>query len=216
VGIAARRSKIKDVKLLIFSDIHSNAKALQRLMSTEADYYFCAGDLVSWARGLDAMGEILKQRADRVYVIPGNHESAEQVTAFCGKFGLHDFHGQRMEIAGYNVIGLGYSNPTPFETPGEYSEEELEERLHAFDGLHPMVAICHVPPQGTMLDRITNLKHAGSRSMRAFLQREKPAYFFCGHIHEAAGVSESLGATLAMNVGPRGYLLQLPPETPPA
>ncbi len=47
--------------------------------------------------------------------------------------------------------------------------------------------------------------------MREFLQREKPAYFFCGHIHEAAGVSESLGETLAMNVGPRGYLLELPP-----
>ena len=63
VGIAARRSKIKDVKLLIFSDIHSNAKALQRLMSTEADYYFCAGDLVSWARGLDKMGESFRLRA---------------------------------------------------------------------------------------------------------------------------------------------------------
>jgi Icc-related predicted phosphoesterase len=198
------------VKLLIFSDIHSNAKALQRLVSTEADYYFCAGDLVSWARGLDAMGEILRPRADRVYMIPGNHESAEQVTAFCGKFGLHDFHGQSMAIAGYHVAGLGYSNPTPFETPGEYSEDELAERLHVFDGLAPMIAICHVPPHGTRLDRITNLRHAGSRAMREFLLREKPAYFFCGHIHEAAGVSESLGDTLAMNVGPRGYLLELP------
>ncbi len=180
-------------------------------MATEADYYFCAGDLVSWARGLDAMGEILRQRAERVYVIPGNHESAGQIAEFCAKFGLHDFHGQKMEIAGYQVAGLGYSNPTPFGTPGEYSEEELEDRLHAFDGLTPMVAICHVPPHGTMLDRITNLKHAGSRAMRTFLQREKPAYFFCGHIHEAAGASESLGSTLAMNVGPRGYLLELPP-----
>jgi len=180
-------------------------------MATEADYYFCAGDLVSWARGLDAMGDILRQRAKRVYVIPGNHESAGQIAEFCAKFGLHDFHGQKMEIAGYQVAGLGYSNPTPFGTPGEYSEEELEDRLHAFDGLTPMVAICHVPPHGTMLDRITNLKHAGSRAMRTFLQREKPAYFFCGHIHEAAGASESLGPTLAMNVGPRGYLLELPP-----
>ena len=63
------------MKLLIFSDIHGDAAALSRLMGIDADYYFCAGDLVNWARGLDAMGEIMKRRGDRVYVIPGNHES---------------------------------------------------------------------------------------------------------------------------------------------
>jgi hypothetical protein len=197
------------VKLLVFSDIHSDARALERLMAIEADYYFCAGDLVNFGRHLDAMGEILRQRADRVYVIPGNHETAEQVTDFCGRFGLHDFHGGHIQVGDFQVIGLGYSNPTPFDTPGEYSEQELADRLHAFDGLKPMIAICHAPPHGTMLDRIKNLQHAGSRSVREFLQREQPRFFFCGHIHEAAGASEKLGETSAMNVGKKGYLLDL-------
>jgi len=197
------------VKLLVFSDVHSDARALDRLMAIEADYYFCAGDLVNWSRNIDAMGEILQRRAGRVYVIPGNHETAQQVTDLCERFGLHDFHGRHVEIGGFHVTGLGYSNPTPFDTPGEYSEEELAQRLHAFDGLKPMIAICHVPPQGTMLDRITNLRHAGSKSMREFLQREQPRYFFCGHIHEAAGAQEKLGETSAMNVGKKGYLLDL-------
>ena len=197
------------MKLLVFSDIHSDARALERLMSTEADYYVCAGDLVNWGRRLDAMGEILKRRAERVYAIPGNHESAQQMADFCAKFGLHDLHGGHVDVGGFYVTGLGYSNPTPFETPGEYSEDELERRLHAFDGLKPMIAVCHVPPYGTMLDRITNLKHAGSRAVRDFLIREQPRYFFCGHIHEAAGASEKLGATSAMNVGKKGYLLDL-------
>ncbi|HVV46129.1 MAG TPA: metallophosphoesterase [Bryobacteraceae bacterium] len=195
------------MKLLIFSDVHSDARALDRLMAIEADYYFCAGDLVSWARGLEAMGEILKKRGDRVYVIPGNHETAEQIAGFCKRFGFNDFHGRSLEIGGFHVVGLGYSNPTPFDTPGEYSEEELEQRLHAFDGLKPMIAICHAPPHGTMLDRITNLRHAGSKSMREFLRREQPRYFFCGHIHEAAGAQDKLGGTSAMNVGKKGYLL---------
>jgi Icc-related predicted phosphoesterase len=197
------------MKLLIFSDIHSDAKALEKLMATEADYYFCAGDLVNWARGLDAMGEIMKHRADRVYIVPGNHESDKQITDLCARFGFHDFHGGQTEIGGFNLVGLGYSNPTPFDTPGEYSEEELKERLHAFDGLKPMIAICHAPPFGTMLDRIANLRHAGSKSMREFLQREQPRFFFCGHIHEAAGAQEKLGVTSAMNVGKKGYLLDL-------
>jgi hypothetical protein len=197
------------VKLLIFSDIHSDAAALERLMAIEADYYFCAGDLVNWGRGLDAMGEILKRRADRMYVIPGNAESAEQITALCAKFGFHDFHGGHVQVGGFEVVGLGYSNPTPFDTPGEVSEEELETRLHAFDGLKPMIAICHAPPFSTSLDRITNLKHAGSTAIRSFLQREKPRYFFCGHIHEAAGAQDKLGETSAMNVGKKGYVLDL-------
>jgi uncharacterized protein len=197
------------VKVLIFSDVHSDARALEHLMAVDADYYFCAGDLVNWGRHLDAMGEILKKRGDRVYVIPGNHESAGQIADLCGRFGLHDFHGGRMRVGDFWAIGLGYSNPTPFDTPGEYSEQELEEKLHAFDGLKPMIAICHAPPHGTMLDRIRNLQHAGSRAVREFLQREQPRFFFCGHIHEAAGASEKLGQTSAMNVGKKGYVLDL-------
>ena len=197
------------MKLLVFSDIHSDAKALERLMAIDADYYFCAGDLVNFSRGIDAMGEILKKRGDRVYVIPGNHESAQQITDLCARFGLHDFHGGKTEIDGFHVVGLGYSNITPFDTPGEYTEEELETRLHEFDGLKPMIAICHVPPRGTMLDRITNLRHAGSTAMRDFVRREQPRFFFCGHIHEAAGAQEKLGETSAMNVGRKGYLLDL-------
>jgi len=200
---------MKIVKLLVFSDIHSDRTALERLMAMESDYYFCAGDLVNFSRGLDAMGEILKQRGDRVYVIPGNHESAQQIAGFCDRFGLNNFHEGRLEVDGFHVVGLGCSNPTPFETPGEYSEEELETRLHQFDGLKPMIAICHVPPHGTMLDRITNLRHAGSTAMRDFVRREQPRFFFCGHIHEAAGAQEKLGETSALNVGKKGYLLDL-------
>jgi len=201
------------VKLLVFSDIHSDARALERLMAIDADYYFCAGDLVNFSRGLDTMGEILRKRGDRVYVIPGNHESEQQIIDLCGRFGLHNFHGGRVEIGGFHVVGLGYSNRTPFDTPGEYSEDDLDSRLHAFDGLKPMIAICHVPPYGTMLDRITNLRHAGSTAMRDFLQREQPRYFFCGHIHEAAGAQDKLGETSALNVGKRGYLLDLEKQT---
>src|ERR1022692_2540127 len=109
------------MKLLIFSDIHGDLGALARLMDTEADYYVAAGDLVNFGRGLDRCGEILARRAGRVYVLPGNHETAAQTAALCRDFGLHDFHEQHAQWGRYQVAGLGYSNPTPFHTPGEYS-----------------------------------------------------------------------------------------------
>jgi uncharacterized protein len=197
------------LKLLIFSDIHSNHKTLEKLVATEADYYFAAGDLVSWARGLEECGKILKPRAKRVYVLPGNHESAAQIASFCDQFGFHDFHGKTLQIGRHYVAGLGYSSPTPFNTPGEYSEAELAERLAPFAALQPLVLICHAPPHGTALDRVRDGLHAGSRSVREFVDRHQPEYLFCGHIHEAEGTHAEIGRTKAINVGQRGYLLEL-------
>ena len=197
------------MKLLIFSDIHSNHQALERLMAMEADYYFAAGDLVNWGRGLEACGEILKKRADNVYVLPGNHESEDQITTFCNQFGFRNFHGQTLTIGKYHVAGLGYSSPTPFNTPGEYTEAELSSRLAPFENLNPLVLICHAPPHGTALDRIRDNVHGGSQSIRDFIDRHQPERFFCGHIHEAEGAEIQIGKTTARNVGKRGYLLEL-------
>src|SRR5262245_59650629 len=117
------------MKALVFSDIHNDLAALRRLLETEADCYIAAGDLVNWAKGLDRCGELLQSKGEKVWVIPGNHESATQITAFCAKFGLRDLHDRVFEFGGRKFGGLGYSSPTPFKTPGEYSEAELKQRL---------------------------------------------------------------------------------------
>ena len=58
------------MNLLIFSDIHADYRALEKLMETDADLYFAAGDLVNWGQGLERVGPILARRADRMYVFP--------------------------------------------------------------------------------------------------------------------------------------------------
>ena len=195
-------------RLLIFSDLHNDARALEKLMAIEADYYFAAGDLVSWARGLDKMAEPMKRRAERMYVLPGNHESEGNIADFCDRYGFINFHGGTLEIGGAHVAGLGYSTPTPFDTPGEYSEEEMALRLERLAEAKPFVMICHAPPLNTDLDRIKTGLHAGSSAVREFIEKHQPAYFFCGHIHEAEGVVIQMGATRAQNVGKKGYLLE--------
>lgn len=196
-------------RLLIFSDIHNDGRALHNLMAIEADYYFCAGDLVTWQRGFDKMAEILKPRAGRVYLIPGNHESESDIAEFCDRHGFHNFHEKNLEVNGTHIAGLGYSSPTPFDTPGEYSEEELALRLTKFAALKPLVLICHAPPLDTALDRIKEGLHGGSRSVREFIEARQPEYFFCGHIHEAEGAVIQMGETRAQNVGKKGYTLDL-------
>ena len=200
------------MRLLVFSDIHGDKAALERLMDVEADYYFADGDLANWGRGLDQLGPILKKRADRMYVLPGNHESEADIEQFSKQYGFHNFHGRSMQIGKFAVAGLGYSNPTPFHTPGEYSEEELAKRLEPFAVLDPLILICHVPPKSTKLDRAGRGMHFGSQAVRNFIDCHQPHYFYCGHIHEAAGMHEVLGRTQAWNVGKRGQLLNLAAE----
>src|SRR5579883_811870 len=142
------------MRLLFFSDLHGDVKALERLMEIEADYYFAVGDLVNFGKGLEKMGPLLQSKGRRVYVLPGNHETASDISVFCDQFGLNDFHEEQIQVDGYFVAGLGYSNITPFKTPGEYTEEQIAARLGRFHGLSPLVLVCHCPPKDTALDQV--------------------------------------------------------------
>lgn len=197
------------MRLSIFSDLHGDVPALERILSVDCDYYFSAGDLSTFGRGLDRMGPILRKKAERVYVIPGNHESEADNAKFCEQYGLHNFHGKIVGIAGYYICGLGYSNITPFRTPGEYNEEEFEHKLDVWAPRRPLILICHCPPKNTELDKAGEDKHFGSPAVRKFIDARQPQYFFCGHIHEAEGATDVLGSTKAFNVGKRGYILDL-------
>jgi Icc-related predicted phosphoesterase len=197
------------MKILVFSDIHGDIRALERVLAQAADLYIAAGDLSTFGHGLERCGEMLQGLGERLWVLPGNHERHEQTHALCGRFGFFDFHRQMRSLGSVHWAGLGYSNPTPFDTPGEYSEEEIAEALVAFEGFQPLYLIVHFPPHGTQLDEVSPGRHAGSRSLRKWIERVQPAYLLCGHIHECSGRSERLGATHCVNVGKAGYLLKL-------
>ncbi len=197
------------MKVLTFSDIHGDMRSLERLLSQPADIYIAAGDLSTFGRGLERAGELLRPHGERVWVLPGNHETHEEMQAFCARYGVVDFHRQVRKLSSTVWAGLGYSNPTPFDTPGEYSEEEIAEALAAFDGLSHLYLVVHFPPQGTRLDQVAPGRHAGSRVLREWVERTQPAFLFCGHIHECAGQSDRIGATQCFNVGKAGYLLEI-------
>ena len=123
------------MRVLVFSDIHGDTRALEKIVAQPADIYVANGDLSTFGRGLDRCGEILAPMGERLWVLPGNHESHEESREFCRRFGFVDFHRQVRRIGGTTWAGLGYSNITPFKTPGEYTEEQIAEALAAFDGL---------------------------------------------------------------------------------
>jgi uncharacterized protein len=201
------------VRIFIFSDIHGDLRALDRILLEPADLYIAAGDLATFGKGLNRCGEVLGPLGSRLWVLPGNHETHEDTRALCARFGFVDFHRQIRTLEGTGGrtqwAGLGYSNITPFHTPGEYSEEEIAEALTAFDQIAGLYVVAHCPPRDTTLDEFAPGQHAGSTALRAWMERAKPCYLFCGHIHEAAGRSQHLGPTQCFNVGKQGYGIEI-------
>jgi len=198
------------MKVLVFSDIHGDLQALKLLVTEQADLYISAGDLSTFGRGLEGCGEALEHLGKRLWVLPGNHETHEEIRTLCKHFGFVDFHRQMRRLGTTNWAGLGYSNPTPFNTPGEYTEEEIARALAEFDTSQPLYLVVHFPPYGSLLDRVRQGEHAGSRVLREWVKRVQPAYLFCGHIHECAGRSDRIGATQCFSVGKAGHLIELP------
>lgn len=198
------------MKIQIFSDIHGDARALERLLRQPADLYISAGDLSNFGRGLESIGEMLQPLGERAWALPGNHETEQQNRDFCGRYGLIDFHRDTRKFNGLSIAGLGYSNPTPFDTPGEYSEEEIAEALGELEKTGtPEILVVHFPPAGTKLDEVSRGKHAGSPALRKWVERVQPGWLFCGHIHESGGRSDRIGGTQCFNVGKNGYMLEI-------
>ena len=143
------------------------------------------------------MGPIMQKRAERMYVLPGNHESEADIARFSPLvYGFHDFHGTIMDIAGYHVAGLGYSNPTPFDTPGENSGAGIERAAqHKFGASNPLVfdlATCCRKARrwiallkGSILEAMPSLYTFNERSPGISIPR---------YIHQAAGQYEMLGS----------------------
>ena len=196
-------------KLLIFSDIHTDWRTLERIVSVEADFYIAAGDLATWGKGSIAAAKFWGRAAKRSGYSPATTNPLPRSPPSATQYGLHNFHERHFAAGAYHIAGLGYSSPTPFDTPGEYTEAQIAERLAPFSDLRPLVLVCHAPPYGTALDEVRPGLHAGSTAVRDFIERNQPVHFFCGHIHEAEGVSIDMGATRAHNVGKKAYLLEL-------
>jgi uncharacterized protein len=197
------------MKVLIFSDTHGDLRALERVVAQPADIYIAAGDLSNFGKGLERCGEILKPLGERLWVLPGNHETYDQMKEFCARYGFIDFHRQTKELGGTKCAGLGYSNITPFKTPGEYTEPQIAHALSQFVGMDQLYLVVHFPPRDTKLDEYAEGQHAGSSTLRDWVEHEKPLYLFCGHIHETAGMKDQLGRTHCVNVGKEGYTIEV-------
>lgn len=120
---------------------------------------------------------------------------------------------------GYELISLGYSTPTPWDTPRELGEEELgaaiERQAERLSEPRRAVFNLHCPPRDTNLDQAPVLDgqmrprlgpagmltdSVGSVAVREAIERWRPLLGLHGHVHECPA-AERLGGTLCVNAG---------------
>lgn len=195
------------MRIIAVSDVHDDLSKLSLLAQREAgaDLLLVSGDLTRYGgvcrfrEVLGAFGRVFP----RVLAVPGNMDRPEVAPAL--EEDGTGLHGRSEIIGDVGLAGVGGSPPTPFGTPFELSEEELEEAFAAaaasVAGCPVRVFVSHAPPRGTALDRVRLGVHAGSRAVRAVVERFAPDVLVCGHIHEAGG-TDRLGPTQMVNPGP--------------
>ncbi|MEW5997140.1 MAG: metallophosphoesterase [Candidatus Micrarchaeota archaeon] len=180
------------MKILAASDLHDEEAALEKIIARAGgyDYVLVAGD-VGRSEGF---AEDLLSSGGNIFVVPGNGDG-DFLAKVAGKKWLH---GRRVEIGeGLNLVGFGYSPPTPFHTHFEFPEEKLYGWMKDLPIDGKTIFLTHAPPHG-ILDDVAGA-HAGSRAVRRIVEEKKPLANVCAHIHEREGVAV-MGSTTVLKV----------------
>ncbi len=203
------------MKIVSFGDVHMATRNLERMgeVMRDCDLVIVSGDLTNFG-GPDDAGRVLedvRRACPRVLALTGNLDRRE-VMPFLEAEGV-SLHGRGMVVDGVGIFGCGGSNITPFNTPTEFTEDEiyavLREGYEQVREVRPLVMVCHTPPFETRCDRIMSGKAVGSTAARRFIEETQPDICISGHIHESAG-EDTIGVTRVFNAGPfkgGGYIV---------
>jgi uncharacterized protein len=125
--------------------------------------------------------------------------------------------GKVIDLGGFYLASMGWTNPTPWNTFREAPEDVLAGKIDALVAKVPdmgrTIFNFHAPPYGSGLDEAPALddtmrpihggavmKPVGSVAVRDAIQKYQPALSVHGHIHESRGIWKP-GRTLSMNPG---------------
>ncbi|UUX91842.1 metallophosphoesterase family protein [Methanoplanus endosymbiosus] len=186
-------------KILVLTDLHGNYGKMEAFLGLDPDFVLISGDLTEMGPVEPAIG-MLESIDVPCFVVPGNCDPKDILEQLEDSSAV-SMHGNALDIGNITFVGLGGSNPTPFCTPFELQEEEIEELLFTAEkrmrkNVHNIL-ISHAPPFGT-LDNVGG-NPVGSTALKEHMKNYD--LICCGHIHDDHGVKE-IDGTVVVNPGP--------------
>ncbi len=187
------------MKLLALSDLHGDYSHVGSILDKagDIDAVLIAGDLTNFGPDEKAL-ELLGMFKTPVLAVPGNCDNPTLLNILDENKNTINLHNSLHKIGDLTFIGLGGSNPTPFNTPFELSEKKISEYVGTLLGRSKgrMILLSHAPPKNTT-DKLPH-GNVGSESLARYLGRFD--LIVCGHIHEARGIVRVNG-TQVVNPG---------------
>jgi Icc-related predicted phosphoesterase len=170
-------------------------------------------------RWLELADDKLAGSSVRCLVMPGNDDEFDVDPVLGRAVRVENPEGRIVRVDDYQLLSSAWANPTPWDSPRELPEEELEVKLEQLaaelDPDFPAIFNLHCPPYNSGLDLAPQLTEdlrvvtkggeqvivpVGSRAVRALIEHHQPLLGLHGHIHESRN-AVTLGRTLCLNPG---------------
>jgi hypothetical protein len=158
----------------------------------------------------------LRAKNGKIIVAPGNDDEEYVDKILKESDVIVDAEGQVIDLDGcHEMLSSGWTNPTPWHTTRECSEEDLKNKIDAMasqiKNMETSIFNLHVPPFGSGLDVAPKLKEdltpvpretaeVGSTAVAEVIKKYQPLLGLHGHIHESRG-ERRIGKTLCINPG---------------
>lgn len=170
-------------------------------------------------RWMEIADEKLAETRVRCLVMPGNDDDFEIDPVIDSARRVENPDGKVVALDGYQMLSSAWANPTPWDSPRELPEQQLEEKLEQIAGALrpdvPAIFNLHCPPYDSGLDMAPQLTDdlrvvrkggeqvlipVGSQAVRSVIERHQPLLGLHGHIHESRSAA-TIGRTLCVNPG---------------
>ena len=175
------------MRFLALADLHGDYSHVEAICDRagEFDAVLIAGDLTDFGPDEKAL-ELIEMFTKPILAVPGNCDNVSILKLLDEK--TISLHNSFYKFGELTFVGLGGSNPTPFNTPYELSEKRIGEYigtlLSRLNTCKKIILLSHFPPKNTT-DRLP-VGNVGSVALERFLGRFD--LIVCGHIHEARGL----------------------------
>jgi hypothetical protein len=231
---------LRTIHVLGFYPYYTTKQEWQEIDADQQRYsdLFQKLSLERWEGWVSLVERKLKDQGTSVFITGGN-DDPPYVEQFLKKQQfIIDPEGRIVKVGDlFDMLSLGYSNPTPWKTPRECSEEDLGRMIDGLVSQVPdpskLIFNIHVPPYNSSIDvapmvdgSVTPPRYvlrdgmpqninAGSTAVRAAIEKYQPILALHGHIHESRGAMK-IGKTVCINPGSeygegvlRGVMLNL-------
>jgi uncharacterized protein len=202
---------MKKMRILAAGDIHGDSRKFKKLAEQaekeRADLVVLCGDNLGWVETKNII-KPFRDKNKRVLLIPGNWDSFATTDVIAQTYGVRNIHGYSVRYDNIGFFGAGGAPGSPGE--GQITETELMDSLEkahkGLAGIEKKVMISHMHPKGSKSE-FSGFE--GSKSVRKAVEKFKPDILIHGHIHEAAGMEETIGNTRVVNVAREGKIIEI-------